>query len=92
MYLLRLMTEVSKFEQEMKFLDAEIDIKTDEKEALNQTLADATADLQALINEQKRLFTAWNAVVVTMAQRDSIYADVSKELLLVNLFCKIIVY
>lgn len=92
MHLLRLMTEVSKAEQEMKFLDAEIDIKTDEKEALNQTLADATADLQALINEQKRLFTAWNAVVVTMAQRDAIYADVSKELLLVLFFCEIFVY
>lgn len=86
MFLLRLMTEVTKFESQIKLFDAEIDIKLEEKEAIQQTVADATADLQALITEQKRLFAAWNAVIVTMSQRDSIYADVNKELSYVIIF------
>lgn len=80
MYLLRLMTEVSNYESEMKLLDGEIEIKLEEKDSLNQTLADAAADLQALITEQKRLLSAWNSVVTTINNKNAVYADVSKEL------------
>lgn len=78
--MLRLMAEVTKFEAEIKLMDAELDIKWEEKTVMHQTLSDANADLQALMEEQKRLWAAWNSVLAIMSQRDAVYSAASKEL------------
>lgn len=80
MYLLRLMTTISNHETEMKILDAELEIKIEEKDVLSQTFADASADLQALISDQKRLMTAWNSVVSIINQRNAAYVGLTNEL------------
>lgn len=74
------MTEVSRLESELNLLNTQLDRKEKEKELLNQTIADANADLQALAGDQKRLLADWNAVVVAMSQRDAAYCEVVKEL------------
>ncbi|KAK6642805.1 hypothetical protein RUM43_004307 [Polyplax serrata] len=80
MYLLKLMTAVSNNEADIKVLDGEIELKLEEKDTLSQTLADAAADLQALVTEQKRLMSAWNSVASMISQKNAVYTNLTNDL------------
>lgn len=74
------MTAVSNNEADIKVLDGEIELKLEEKDTLSQTLADAAADLQALVTEQKRLMSAWNSVASMISQKNAVYTNLTNDL------------
>lgn len=79
------MTEINKLESEARLLDVQIEEKGKQKNLLNQTLADAEADLLALGGDRKRLMNDWNTLVVAMNQRDAAYGQVMQELRFVSI-------
>ncbi|XP_068084309.1 coiled-coil domain-containing protein 40 [Anabrus simplex] len=77
--LYKLTSEVSNLEAKLTMLESQIEVKEKEQRALSQSVAESGADLQVLDLEQRRLVQAWNAVVISMQHRDTVFAEVDKE-------------
>ena len=77
--LFKLMNEVHKIEEEIRFLDEQLQLKDKEKIVLGQTIADANADLEALQRDHKNLLNTWNSVLFCISQRDNISDQLNSE-------------
>ena len=77
--LFKLMNEVHKIEEEIWYLDEQLQLKDKEKIAAAQTIADANADLEALQRDQKNLLSSWNSVLFCINQRDNISDQLNSE-------------
>lgn len=83
--LYKLEDEVWKLQSEIKDLDEQLQTKDQEKIALSQTIADASADLEGLEKEHKTLYSAWNSVLNLTSQRDKINEEIITEQRLANI-------
>lgn len=77
--LLKASEQVFKMEKEFEMLENQIGVKSEEKLAIGQTIADADADLGALERERKDLIDSWHRVIASISQRDSVYEELSDE-------------
>ncbi|XP_033214264.1 coiled-coil domain-containing protein 40 isoform X2 [Belonocnema kinseyi] len=77
--LFKLMNEVHKIEEEIRYLDEQLQLKDKEKIVVAQTIADANADLEALQRDHKSLLSTWNSVLNCISQRDFIHDQLSSE-------------
>ncbi|XP_026284357.1 coiled-coil domain-containing protein 40 [Frankliniella occidentalis] len=78
--LLKLRQAVLGLESKREQLKAQREVKIQQQESLRRTIAEGTADLEALQTEQIRLTRIWNGVVINLQQRDKVYNNVQKEL------------
>ncbi|XP_034242637.1 coiled-coil domain-containing protein 40 isoform X2 [Thrips palmi] len=78
--LLKLRQAVLGLESKREQLKAQREVKLQQQESLRRTIAEGSADLEALQNEQVRLTRIWNGVVVNLQQRDRVYNNVQKDL------------
>ncbi|XP_071444027.1 coiled-coil domain-containing protein 40-like [Hetaerina americana] len=78
--MLKITIEFFKLKHRITELDTFTKIKEEEKETLDNTIADADADLQALTAEQNNLVKAWQGALLHIKQRDTIYFQVDEEL------------
>lgn len=77
--LFKLMNEVHKIEEEIRYLDEQLQLKDKEKIVVAQTIADANADLEALQRDHTNLLRTWNNVLSCISQRDYINDQLSSE-------------
>ncbi|KAJ1527299.1 hypothetical protein ONE63_008819 [Megalurothrips usitatus] len=78
--LLKLRQAVLYLESKREQLKAQREIKLQQQDSLRKTIAEGSADLEALQNEQVRLTRIWNGVVINLQQRDRVYNNVQKDL------------
>lgn len=78
--MLKLRQAVLGLESKREQLKAQREVKLQQQESLRRTIAEGSADLEALQNEQVRLTRIWNGVVVNLQQRDRVYNTVQKDL------------
>lgn len=78
--LLKLRQAVLGLESKQEQLKAQREVKLQQQESLRKTIAEGTADLEALQSEQVRLTRIWNGVVINLQQRDKVYNSVQKDL------------
>lgn len=77
--LFKIMNEVHKIEDEIRYLDDQLQLKDKEKIVAAQTLADANTDLEVVQKDQKILLSTWNSVLVCISQRDNINDQLGTE-------------
>ncbi|KAK2586864.1 hypothetical protein KPH14_009802 [Odynerus spinipes] len=77
--LFKLREEVWRLEDEITYLNEQVQLKLNEKIATSQLVADANTDLEAIHREHKNLCNSWNAVVLNISKRDKIYDQLSEE-------------
>lgn len=78
--LYKLESEVKAKEQELGTIDNQLKVQNDYLEVLNQSLADANADLESLQREHKQLTNAYNEVLIQIQLRDKIILKSKDEL------------
>lgn len=77
--LFKIMNEVHKIEDEIRYLDDQLQLKDKEKIVAAQMLADASTDLEVVQKDQKILLSTWNSVLVCISQRDNINDQLGTE-------------
>ncbi len=78
--LFKLDEEVRKHERELEHINDQIKEHGGVVESLNKSISDATADLEGLQQEHKKLMQAWGEVIVAVQQRDRVLMKVKEEL------------
>lgn len=78
--LLRLRQAVLGLESKQEQLRAQKEVKLRQQESLRETIAEGSADLEALQSEQVRLTRIWNGVVISLQQRDRVFNNVQTDL------------
>lgn len=75
----RLMEEVWEIKTEIAKLDAQLQLKNQEKIEIGQTIADVNADLEALHKQHRNLCAAWNSVVLNITKRNNVHEQFNTE-------------
>lgn len=79
-FLFNLDSEVRAREQELASIIDQCKDQTDHLKDLNQKLANSNTDLEVLQQDQKRLFTAWNEVILSIEKKDIFLAKQRDDL------------
>lgn len=80
LFLFNLEEELRKSERQLAALKEQFVDQTQTNEVLNGSISDANADLNALQQEQKRLISAWNEVILSIKFRDKHLAKLREDL------------
>lgn len=73
--LLKLDTEIRAREEELRGMQQQLTEQKTNVETLNNSLADANTDLEALRCEQKHLYSSWNEVIIAIQNRDKVLTN-----------------
>ncbi|XP_076380556.1 lethal (2) 41Ab [Megalopta genalis] len=77
--LYRLKEEIWKVEDEIAYLDEQLQIKTKEKIDANRMIIDVNTDLETLYAERKDIHDVWKSIVMSIYKRNSIYDQLLSE-------------